>query len=126
MDTSTIKEDTALSKILNEITFTSVEIQAAFPGGDEGWVEFLTKNLRTNVPGKHHAPAGKYTVKVLFVVDREGNVSDITTPVDPGYGTAQEVIRVMKKSPRWTPGYQNGKAVKSYRAQNITFQIDNE
>ena len=106
--------------------FSSIEVQAEFPGGEDGWRNFLIENLNNDVPGNHHAPKGRYTVKVSFIVDKDGSISDISTPVDPGYGTAQEVIRVMKKSPKWRPGIQNGRFVKSWRSQNITFQIDDK
>ncbi len=106
-------------------TFTSVEIQAEFPGGSEGWRKFLIKNLKSNVPGKHNAPAGKYTVTLTFVVDKDGSISNISA-IDPGYGTMQEAIRVLKKSPKWKPGIQNGRTVKSYRTQRITFDVAKE
>jgi len=105
-------------------TIYSVEVQAYFPGGDIGWRNFLMQNLNTDVPGKHHAPKGRYTVKVTFIVDKDGTVSDVTTPIDPGYGTGEEVIRVLKKSPKWNPGSQNGKVVKSWRNQSISFVVD--
>ncbi len=110
----------------NEPIFTSVDIEAAFPGGVTGWCQFLQKHLRTKVPIKNKAPLGRYTVTVLFIVDKDGTISDISIKNDPGYGTAEEVIRVLKKSPKWSPGIQNGKLVKSWRTQSIIFQVEEE
>ena len=104
--------------------YTSVEILAEFPGGGDGWINFLSKNLKNKVPGRNGAPAGKYTVTVMFIVDKDGSVTGINIKNDPGYGTAEEVIRVLKKSPKWSPGIQNGNRVKSWRTQNITFQVE--
>ena len=123
-DTAKISKDSAHDS--NDQIFTSVDIEAAFPGGVTGWSQFLQMNLRTNVPIKNKAPVGRYTVKVMFIVGREGTISDISITNDPGYGTAKEVLRVLKKSPKWSPGMQNGRLVKSWRTQSITFQVEEE
>ncbi len=103
-------------------TFTAVEVEASFPGGDAAWHKYLTKYLNGNVPGEHNAPVGRYTVTLNFVVDKDGSISNITAN-DPGYGTKQEAIRVLKNSPKWKPGIQNGRNVKSWRRQSITFDV---
>ncbi|RZL66012.1 MAG: energy transducer TonB, partial [Pedobacter sp.] len=42
----------------------------------------------------------------------------------PGSGTNEEAVRVLKASPRWVPGIQNGKPVRvKYNIQvNFTLQ----
>jgi thiol-disulfide isomerase/thioredoxin len=102
--------------------YTAVEVEASFPGGDAAWHKYLTKYLNGNVPGEHNAPPGRYTVTLNFVVDKNGAISNITAN-DPGYGTKQEAIRVLKNSPKWNPGIQNGRNVKSWRRQSITFDV---
>jgi len=97
-----------------------VELQAKFIGN---WEKFLTRNLNGNVPSDNDAPAGSYRVIIQFVVDKEGNVSDIKPLTNLGYGMEQEAIRVLKKATKWEPGIQNGLAVKSYRIQPITFIV---
>jgi len=42
---------------------------------------------------------------------------------DPGYGTAEEAVRVIKNSPSWIPAVQNNKNVNYRQKQNITFQV---
>jgi protein TonB len=104
--------------------FEKVEIEAEFPGGPVAWKKFLEKNLRGDVPVENGAPAGRYTVWVQFVVDKEGNVSDVKALTNFGYGMEEEALRVIKKVPQWKPAIQNGRNVKAYRKQPITFQID--
>lgn len=103
-----------------EQTFTKVDIEASYPGS---WTDFLIKNLNARVPIKKNAPAGQYAVIVQFIVDREGNISDIKTLTQHGYGMEEEVIRVLKKSKKWTPAMQNGRKVKAYKKQSITFVV---
>lgn len=68
---------------------------------------------------------GNYTVNVRFLVELDGNVVDIRALNDPGYGLAQGAVELVKRGPKWTPGEQNGRKVRSYHTQPITFQIQN-
>lgn len=106
--------------------FTTVQIESEFPGGPAAWQKYLQRNLNGDVPTSNGAPTGKYTVVVSFVVDREGNISDISAENDPGYGTKDEAIKAIKKGPKWTPAVQNGRKVISRKRQAITFQVNEE
>ena len=97
---------------------------AEFPGGPEGWKAFLEKKLKSNVPAKHNAPVGKYQVLLNFSVDENGYISDINTENDPGYGTKEEAIRVIEKSPKWQPAISFNKPCKFRTKQQITFVVD--
>ena len=103
--------------------FTKVEIEASFPGGDAGWKRYLERNLNPSTPSDNNAPAGSYTVIVKFIVSRDGSLSDVQCVQDPGYGTCEEAIRVIKRGPKWAPGRQNGHDVISWRQQPITFVV---
>ena len=107
--------------------FTSVQIESEFPGGQGAWSKYVERNLNSEVPKDNGAPAGKYTVEVSFIVDKEGNISSATGTLVSGggsdYGTIEEAIRVIKKGPRWKPGIQNGIQVKSTKKQKISFII---
>jgi protein TonB len=104
-----------------EIWTGPVEIETSFNGN---WTRFLERNLNPNVPVDNGAPEGKYTVLIQFVIDQEGKISDIKAMTNMGYGMEQEAIRVLKKADKWNPAIQNGKQVKTYRRQPITFLIN--
>ena len=106
-----------------ETQFTSVQIPAAFPGGTEGWSRYLQRNLNQDIPLQEGAPAGKYSVVVSFTVSAGGSISDVIAENDPGFGTALEAIRVIKKGPQWNPANQNGRAVACKHKQLITFVV---
>ncbi len=106
-----------------ETILTTVEIDAKFSGN---WKAFLEKNLNPNTPTDNNAPEGSYSVMIQFVVDVEGNVSDIKPLTNHGYGLEQEAVRVLKKAAKWEPAIQNGIKVKAYRKQIITFQVLSE
>lgn len=108
-----------------EVIFTKVEIEASFPGGLDKWKRYLERTLNAETPIKNGAPEGSYSVIIQFVVDSEGNLSDIQTLTNFGYGLEEEAIRVIKKGPSWNPAIQNGTKVKSYKKQSITFIVSN-
>lgn len=114
--TGAVKTDSVFSRKLQE---------AAFAGGEEGWRYFLRTNLNANVPVNNNSPAGKYTVIIKFIVNKDGTLDDIKAEHNPGYGMAEEGVRVLKKSPKWAPAVQYGRYVRAYRRQPITFYIEN-
>lgn len=106
--------------------FTKVEVEASFPGGEQAWKRFLERNLEANAPVDNGAPQGTYTVVVQFIVDKEGMISDVKALTSHGHGMEEEAMRVIKKGPKWTPAVQNGRQVKAYRKQPITFVVAEE
>jgi len=106
-----------------EVILTTVEIEAKYEGD---WIKFLLRNLNAEIPIQHNAPAGNHTIIIQFVVDKEGNVSDIKPITNIGYGMEQEAVRVIKKATKWKAAIQNGYAVKAFRRQPITFQVLND
>lgn len=113
-------QDTAMEDVI----FTKVDIESEFKGGAKSWITFLSKNLNSNVPRDNGAPKGRYKVEISFMVDKDGTISELAIQKDPGYGCAEEVMRVMNKSPKWKPAFQNGRFVKSRKIQPIIFAVD--
>ncbi len=106
-------------------TFTKVEIESSYPGGSSAWMRYLNKTFR--YPEEAQANEIQGTVVVQFIVDKEGNVSDVEVVSGPtGGGLRDEAIRVIKKSGKWEPAVQNGRKVKSYKKQPIIFRLDTE
>ena len=106
--------------------FDKVEIESAFEGGEAAWKNYLSANLNAFIPVDSGAPAGKYTVIVQFIVDKEGNISEIMPLTKHAFGMEDEVIRIIKSGPKWLPAIQNGRTVKAFRKQTVTFLIEEE
>jgi len=104
-----------------EIVF-SPEVRPEFPGGVEGWRRFLQKNLKS----RESDEAYKITVIVKFVVNEDGSISNLEIAQSGGQEFDNEVLRVMKKSPKWIAGSNGGRKVKVYHAQPVVFinQVD--
>jgi len=70
--------------------------------------QYVVQNYRLpDVPGLN----GK--VLVNFVINEDGSIGDFKVIEDAGYGTAEELIRVLKSTNgRWKAGTMDGKPVK--------------
>ena len=109
---------------VDESIWEKVEIEASFPGGDEAWIKFLQSHLDPTVPTRMRAPKGKYTVWIQFIVDKDGKILEFKALTTNGYGMEKEVIRILKKSPKWKPAIQDGRTVRAYRKQPVTFVVE--
>lgn len=69
---------------------------------------------------------GVYTVQVRFLVERDGSITEAQALTDPGFGLAKGAREVIIKGPKWRPGIQNGKPVRSYHTQPISFQLQGD
>jgi protein TonB len=104
-------------------TFTKVEIESDYPGGQAAWQRYLLKTLRYPQEAQDNEIQG--TVVVQFIVDKAGTVSSVEALSGPNE-LREEAVRVIKKSGTWTPAVQNGRQVKSYKKQPIVFRLETE
>ncbi|MGZ3751365.1 MAG: energy transducer TonB [Mucilaginibacter sp.] len=112
-------------KVINlaedEPVFITVEKEPEFKGGISEFYRFLNQNLRYPEAMLKYNVQGK--VFITLTVEKDGSLSDIKSVRDVGYGSADEAIRVLKLSPKWDPGYQNGHRVRVRYTLPITFAI---
>ena len=112
----------------SEQVFTKVEKEAMFPGGAAAWRKYLDRNLDVNVAKNDKAPDGVYKVRVQFVVDKEGNLSDVKALQVPKECSScgPAAINVIKKGPKWEPAITNGRHVVSRKSEEVTFIVIND
>ncbi|MFT3912459.1 MAG: N-acetylmuramoyl-L-alanine amidase [Ferruginibacter sp.] len=108
---------------LKNNVFMKVEQEPEFPGGKDAWQEYLRKNLDPKIPINEGWKPGTYRIVVNFIVDREGNVSNVSSDDFINTKTALSCIKLIQNGPKWIPAKQNGKIVKAYRKQPITFVV---
>lgn len=109
--------------------FQKVEVEASFPGGFPAWKKFLEKNLDANAPLKELPRKTKYfeqTAICQFIVCKDGTICDIRVVNKVLPSIKKEVERVIKLSGNWVPAEQDGKKVKAYRKQPVTFVVMSE
>lgn len=101
--------------------FDVVEQMPQFKGGDQALMEYLNKNLRYPPIAEENGIKGR--VVCQFVVERDGSITDVKVvrSVDPSLD--KEAVRVIKAMPKWTPGKQNGSAVRVKFTLPVTFTL---
>ena len=104
--------------------FTSVEEEPSFPGGPEAFGKYLSKKINYPAIAKENNVQGK--VFLNFTVERDGSLTDIKVVRGIGSGCDDEAVRVLKSSPRWRPGIQNGRAVRVSYTIPISFTLTQE
>jgi len=101
--------------------FLKVEIESEFPGGQQGWMNFLQQNL--TYPRKAVRKEIQGTVVLQFIVCTDGTVCDIEAISGPEE-LRKAAVEAMKKTPNWIPAVQDGKNVKSYKKQPIVYRLE--
>lgn len=106
--------------------FEKVEIEASV--NQSTWRRHLESQLQRYIEDAASAgmSPGTYTVNVRFLVERDGSITDVRALNDPGYGLGAGASDVVKRGPKWNPGEQNGRKVRSYHTQPITFVIQEQ
>jgi protein TonB len=102
--------------------FTKVEVSAQFPGGNKAWAKYLTKYLENNLQALTDDNQSG-TCRVIFIVDKEGYVSNVKAISMRDSKLAEVAVLAIKNGPRWIPAMQNGKKVNAYRLQPVTFTV---
>ena len=99
----------AKSTASDYITYEAVEEKPEYPGGMGELSKLLSSNLKYPLKSQENGVQGE--VLVQFVVDKKGNVEEVTVfkGVDPHLDA--EALRVIKMMPKWKPGKHEGKEV---------------
>ena len=106
----------------NDSIYANCEVIPTFTGGDAARMKFLMKNLKYPKDARENGIEG--TVYVEFVVEKNGSLTNINIKRGIGGGCDQESVRVVKLMPKWRPGMQNSKPVKTKFVMPIKFILN--
>lgn len=81
-----------------------VDVLPAFPAGEKAFAAYIRKSTPSAASANANGIAS-------FVVDKYGNVINITIIKSANANTDAEAIKAFQDSPRWKPGTKNGEAV---------------
>ena len=95
------------------------EVMPVYPGGMDALRKFLERNLKN----PQDLDEGQHViVKIRFIVGYDGTLKGFETIQDGGTAFNNEVVRVLKKMPRWIPGKTKGENVSVYFTIPVNFQ----
>ncbi|MDR2885339.1 MAG: TonB family protein [Rikenellaceae bacterium] len=104
--------------------FVIVEQMPTFQGGDlnsfRNWVQ---SRLKYPTIAAENGISGKVTLS--FVIEKDGTLTNIQVLQTPDRSLSEEAERVLKTSPKWTPGKQRNMAVRVKYTLPVEFRIQN-
>ena len=125
--TRTLKEEVVVEKPVEkpkevkEEIFKSVEQMPQFPGGDAALMKYLSSHINYPPMAAENNVQGK--VILQFVVEKDGRVGEVKVARSVDKDLDKEAIRVVKSLPKFTPGRQNGQAVRVWYTLPVTFKL---
>ncbi|MES2544674.1 MAG: energy transducer TonB [Bacteroidota bacterium] len=121
------KKDGEINWILDEDAiqynqdFTNtVDIMPIYPGGIRKMQEFISNNIVVD----ENTKSGK--VYATFVIDKQGNVTDAKIDRGLDKNIDKEVLRVVNKLKKFTPGKLKGIAVNTFQTIPISIKMNDE
>lgn len=108
-----------------DTVFEKVEVQATFPGGNAAWNKYVYDAMK-KVDFFSWKNKDMGICRIRFIVDKNGNISNVHAVNMKKTRLAKFGIRVMKEGPRWTPAMQNGKPVNAYREQSVGYKAEKQ
>ena len=106
---------------VNMNVYTTVDITPEYPGGAAAWGRFVNRNFREENVGT----VTNCNVKFKMIVTAEGEIVKVValhgdTEVKEPNELEKEVVRMVRKSGRWTPGVCEGKQVATEFVQTLS------
>ncbi|MDD5151615.1 MAG: M56 family metallopeptidase [Flavobacterium sp.] len=96
---------------------TIENILPEFSGGMQEFYKFIAANFK--IPNQFK---GNGKIYISFMVETDGSLSEFQVLRDLGFGAGEEAVRVLKLSPKWIPGKEDGKAVRMKFSLPIALQ----
>ena len=87
--------------------YQEVEVRPEFPGGNNALMAFISANFK--MPDYD---GGGGTLKVAFVIETDGSITNVKVVKDLGQGTGAEAKRVISMFPKWSSGEHRGQKVR--------------
>jgi len=106
---------------LDDGLYMVMDVMPSFPGGEAGLMDFIYSNLRYPIQAKREHIES--SVICTFIIDINGNVTDveIMQAAHPVLNT--EAVRLIKSLPKWKPAQHNGKPIRVKYLLPIVFRL---
>jgi TonB family protein len=103
------------------LTYTRSHIQPQYNGGMDKFYKYLGMNIR--YPPNCQRMGIQGTAVLNFTVEKDGSLTDIRVVNYINEELGAEAVRILKKSPPWTPGVMRGRIVKVAYSVPISFSL---
>ena len=107
---------------VDEEIYQIVEQQPEFKDGMGALMKYLSSNINYPQEAKDKNIQGKSLIR--FVVEKDGSITDVEVARSSGNDLLdQESLRVVKSMPKWNPGKQSGRAVRTRFVLPVMFRL---
>lgn len=97
------------------------DVEPQFPGGEEAMQHFFVNTLQYPETSVENNEQGK--VYVEFVVEVDGNITNIRILRGVSRDLDREAKRIIRAMPQWKPGEKDGKKVRTRMRLPIKFTL---
>ena len=101
---------------------STVQEPASFPGGNKALLRFMENNIRDPRNGEDD-PVQTVKVQVKFVVGKDGQPNDFMVIGSGGAKFDNEVLRVLKRMPKWKPARHHNQQVAMFFIMPVSFAV---
>ena len=124
-DTEIVQQVQVVEEVVeDDQPFLIAETMPKFQGGDlntfRNWVQ---QNVKFPQIALENGIQGR--VVLTFVIENDGILTDIPVLNNPALSLAEEAIRVLNKSPKWSPGKQRNQVVRVKYTLPVDFRVQN-
>lgn len=102
--------------------FGAAEDMPSFPGGEKALMQYIKDN--TYYPKEMCEGAAQGRVMVGFVINEDGSIIDVKVLRSLTPELDEVAVKIVKGMPKWNPGKQNGKAVKTKYTVPVSFRTE--
>lgn len=124
VETMFVMYDKKGNEIKDDRVFNMVEVKPVFLEGRKTFQNYVIQHINSGIPISRGAPRGHYLVATNFIIEKNGQVSNVKYETVEGYGMEAEAVRVIKESPVWKPALQNGHPVRFQMREFIPFVVN--
>jgi TonB family protein len=104
-------------------TYNKEEVEPSFGDGPGTFNDYLAQTVQYPNYDIAHKISGK--VKVTFVVEKDGTVTNVKVLSAPDGFLAVAVVQAVQSSPLWNPGMRNGQALRVQYTISFDFKLKN-
>jgi hypothetical protein len=100
-----------------------LDVEPVYPGGQKEMNIFVYRNLRYPKDAVSHNAQGLLLARLTIKKDGTAKLKEFI--INLGYGCEEEVERIIKKMPEWTPALSKSKPVDSEYIMKVNFKLSN-
>ncbi len=124
-DTEVLQQVEVKEEIIeDDQPFLTAETMPSFQGGDlNTFRKWVQDNVRFPQIALENGISGR--VVLSFVIEKDGRLTNIQVLMTPDRSLSEEAIRVLNKSPKWSPGKQRNQVVRIKYTLQVDFRMQN-